>query len=375
MGEVVNSHDYASLYERYCEYLQKHGEVPKTTSDFVHPNLVTYYSDIVLASNPAYSKWTSRYPNMFFIDKRPQRTILPFPFGVWMSYGIPYVPDTRAHFDSETGYRRINSDWQARTLAAAISEQEGGDYNLALSFIPDAIIYAILIALIVIYWRRQRAKARQEETTFERISRFRDAALAYRAKTGRFPANLEELALGDASEYRDAIRGREFLYFAPYAMGVVAATRPWRAPFSLFGKRKTYALYEDGSLIVLQGYAARYLDDLGAALSKIEKPDEFHLSKDELEFQMEKRRATRIKLVAGLVAFVLLLPVVALETYQFGMLLRSMFVATPPRDFLGFPLLLFSCFLYSFFVFILSGGAFLPPSFYEFLAHNVWGVI
>ncbi len=382
MGGVKDCPDYVGLYEKYREHMQTYGDVPKTMREFAPPKrvlsfTVNPYPNVVLATAPEYAKWTDRYPDMLFIDKRPRRTIFPFPFGVWMNYGIPYVPDPDEDKRSEAGYRRINCDWQARTLAAAISAQEGGDYNLARSFIPDAIIYAALIALTVLYWRRQRKKARQEETTFQRVRRFRDDALAYRAKTGRFPDNLDEFEDCDASQYRDAVRRREFRYLAPYDMGVVAATRPWRAPFALWGFGcKSYAIYEDGSIVMLRGFAARYFDDLAVALSKSKAPEKFRLSKEALDFRIVKRRTLTVRFLMGTMALFILSPVVALAAYQLGVLLKSTFgVMRPIYSLFDLPFPVFIWLVYAFALFYLLGCAFLPKEFYDFLANRIYGVI
>ena len=382
MGDVEGRPYYVGLNEKYREYIQTNGDVPKTMREFAPPKRVLSYTvnpypNVVLATAPEYAKWTDRYPDMLFIDKRPRRTIFPFPFGVWMNYGIPYAPDLhKKEWDEGTVYRRINCDWHARTLAAAISAQEGGDYNLARSFIPDAIMYAALIALIVLYCRRQRKKARQEETTFQRVRRFRDDALAYRAKTGRFPVDLNEFGADDASQYRDAVRRREFRYLAPYDFGVVAATRPWRAPFALWGFGcKSYAIYEDGSIVMLRGFAARYFDDLAVALSKSKALEKFRLSKEDLDFRIVKRRALTVRFFMGTIALLIISPVVALATFQFGVLIKSMFgVMRPIGPFdLSLPVLIWL--FYAAVIFWLLGGALVPHDFYVFLAHRIYGVI
>ena len=77
----------------------------------------------------------------------------------------------------------------------------------------------------------------------------------------------------------------------------------------------------------------------------------------------------------GTIALLIISPVVALATFQFGVLIKSMFgVMRPIGPFdLSLPVLIWL--FYAAVIFWLLGGALVPHDFYVFLAHRIYGVI
>lgn len=249
----------------------------KETGTFPETLSPRFADQFVVTTSPQYEAYRLRYW-MIIAEKRPRRrTLLPFPFGMWGVYAVKPGCDD--------GVRAVLSDLKTRRIWAYIAEQEGYAFNFKKSFIPDVLIYAFWISAATVCIRRQK---RAETTTLKRFEKFRDALFERRDQTGRFPESLEDLDFENASEYRDAFRRRELLCLANLRIGAIGATATsWRAPFApwRFGRRTLVAL-EDGSIVKVRGRRAveRFYDVVWAA-KKRKNVGYFYPIENKLEFE------------------------------------------------------------------------------------------
>ena len=336
----------------------------KETGTFPETLSPRFADQFVVTTSPQYEAYRLRYW-MIIAEKRPRRrTLLPFPFGMWGVYAVkPGACDD--------GVQAVLSDLKTRRIWAYIAEQEGYAFNFKKSFIPDVLIYAFWISAATVCIRRQK---RAETTTLKRFEKFRDALFERRDQTGRFPESLEDLDFENASEYRDAFRRREFLCLANLGIGAIGATATsWRAPFApwRFGRRTLVAL-EDGSIVKVRGRRAveRFYDVVWAA-KKWKNVGYFYPIENKLEFEEGELPFKRIAKANRILkrSFFLSLWLFFLVSYLVRGNLGACYsyvVGATIMDLLAKTLLAFALI-----------PLLIEPiaSFYEFMAHTVFGWI
>lgn len=345
--------------ERLAEYKKETNSEPFSLSEINSSEA----NNLVLTTSSSYLELRRRHIGMIVAEKKPRRRLLlPFPIGLWTVFGVD--PEG----DEDTGQRVILSDWETRRVCAYIAKQEGGCFDFAASFFSDALIYVFWISTIIFYVRRQKKKKIAELTTLERFSRFRDACLAYRDQTGRFPATFEELEVKEATEFQDAFSHCDFLCLSSLDVGVIGATsKPWRAPWG-FGRR-TYVALEDGSIVTVRGRrAVDFFYDVLWAAERWKNVGRFYLSTSRLQFTERELKIGRVLRIDRFLTFafltvVFLTPTILVTIYFGG-------GGVTPRYVWGI------CLAFGFSICLFLGIIPLPiVGFYTFIAHSVWGWI
>jgi len=326
-----------------------------------------YRKKLVLTTSSEYDGQRSKFHGMILAERQPRRrTLIPFPFGAWGVYGVP----PRGNWNS--GIVRIRSDLESRRFCAFVAEQEGGGFNFAASFIPDVLIYVFWLAVACVYVRRQRRKRREETAMTERFKEFCDALLEYREQKGRFPTNIKELGETVAPERLKIFHQHEFRCLSTLNVGAIAAPpKPWRAPFAPwgFGKR-TLVAFEDGSIVKVRGRRAveLFYDVLWAA-EKWKDVGRFYPVKNKLALEEGELRFKRIARVDRILKSAIFL---ILCLFFLSLFMTRYFSGPYSLRYFWSDLVL--AVILGTFLFL--GIIPLPiGSFYEFMAHTVFGWI